>query len=166
MEQMTAIPAVFGLGIGATLVMDVWLAILRWHRVPVMDFALLGRWVGHFPSGTFVHDAIDKAPPIRGERVLGWLLHYGVGIAFAGLMLTVTGKHWLAEPTPGAALLVGVLTVAAPLMIVQPAMGAGLAGRRRAVPTVNMLRSLANHSVFGAGLYLSALVLRELGLRL
>lgn len=163
MEMMTAITAVLGLGIGATLLMDAWLVMLKWRGVPIMDFALLGRWVGHFASGTFVHDAINDATPIRGERILGWALHYGVGVAFAGLLLTVTGKHWLAEPTPGLALLVGVFTVAAPLMIVQPAMGAGLAGRRRGVPTTNILRSLANHVVFGVGLYLSALVLRELG---
>ncbi|WP_462380236.1 DUF2938 family protein [Pseudomonas sp. Marseille-QA0892] len=164
MQMMNAITAVFGLGIGGTLVMDAWLVMLRWRGVPVMDFALLGRWAGHCASGTFVHDAINEATPIRGERALGWALHYGVGIAFAGLLLTFAGRHWLAEPTPGPALLVGVLTVVAPLIIVQPAMGAGLAGRRRGVPTANVLRSLANHAVFGVGLYLSARVLRELGL--
>ena len=38
----------------------------------------------------------------------------------------------------------------------QPAMGAGVAASRTAAPLRNVLRSLVNHTVFGAGLYLAA----------
>ena len=41
----------------------------------------------------------------------------------------------------------------------QPAMGSGFAASRTPTPLKNCLRSLANHTVFGLGLYLSALVI-------
>jgi hypothetical protein len=60
------------------------------------------------------------------------------------------------------ALTVGLLTVAAPFLVMQPAMGAGLAARRTPNPNMSRLRSLATHGVFGAGLYGSAKVLELL----
>ena len=47
-------------------------------------------------------------------------------------------------------------TVAAPWLVMQPAMGAGIASRRTPTPGRNRARSLANHLVFGLGLYLAA----------
>jgi hypothetical protein len=66
------------------------------------------------PQGHFAHASIAQAPPVRGERALGWLF------------------------------------------VMQPAMGSGFAGRRTATPFRNCLRSVANHGVFGAGLYVAA----------
>lgn len=61
------------IGGGATVVMDLWLLLLRrGFGVRTLDYAMLGRWLGHIPGGTFVHANIAKAAPVRGERVLGW----------------------------------------------------------------------------------------------
>jgi hypothetical protein len=68
------------------------------------------------------------------------------------------GSAWVLDPTVGAALMVGVCTVLVPLFVMQPAMGAGFAASRTPTPLKNCLRSLANHTVFGLGLYLSALL--------
>lgn len=151
------------LGAGATLLMDAWLAVLRRAGSPGMDFALLGRWAGHLLlHGRVMHTAIRHAAPLRGELSLGWLLHYAVGIAFAALLLAILGSDWLQTPTPGPALVWGLLTTAAPFLLLQPAMGAGLASSRTATPWRNRLRSLLNHLIFGLGLYLSALLLAAL----
>jgi hypothetical protein len=151
------------IGAGATLLMDLWLAALRRAGSAGMDFALLGRWTGHLlRHGRVMHKAIRHAAPLRGEMGLGWLLHYAVGIAFAALLLAYLGRAWLQNPTPGPALIWGLLTTAAPLFLLQPAMGAGLASSRTATPWRNRLRSLLNHLVFGLGLYLSALALAAL----
>jgi hypothetical protein len=40
----------------------------------------------------------------------------------------------------------------------QPAMGAGIASSKTARPVFNSMKSLATHTVFGVGLYLSAVV--------
>ena len=152
------------IGIGATAAMDLWLLLLRRLQVPTLDFALLGRWAAHAARGRWRHEAIALAAPVRGERALGWLVHYAVGIGFAGLLVALAGLAWMREPRLLPALAVGLATVAAPLLILQPAMGAGIAGSRTAAPLRNGLRSIANHAVFGAGLYLAA-VLLDGGLR-
>ncbi|MNC66300.1 hypothetical protein D3C75_1166860 [compost metagenome] len=46
-----------------------------------------------------------------------------------------------------------------PLFAIQPAMGSGFAAARTPTPLKNCLRSVANHAVFGLGLYLSAVLL-------
>lgn len=149
-------------GVGATVVMDLWLALLRRLGVPTLDFALLGRWAGHLSRGRFRHDGIARSPRIRNEEAIGWLVHYAVGIAFAGLLAAVVGTAWMESPTVLPALVVGAATVVAPLFVLQPAMGAGFASSRTAAPLRNCLRSLANHSVFGAGLYLAAATIQQM----
>ena len=145
------------IGIGATAVMDLWLTLLKAIGVPTLNFALLGRWVGHMPRGRWVHDGIAKAAPVRGELALGWAAHYGTGIAFAALLVVVAGPHWRHAPTLLPALYLGIGTVIVPLFVMQPAMGAGVASSRTKTPALNCLKSLANHTVFGLGLYAAAL---------
>lgn len=150
-------------GAGATAVLDAWLLLLQRLGIPTMNFALLGRWVGHGLRGRWRHAAMARAAPVRGERGLGWLVHYLVGIAFAALLAALSGG-WLRAPTLWPALAFGVGTVAVPLFVMQPAMGLGFAARKTPAPLRNCTRSLANHAVFGAGLYLAAAVLQRIGL--
>jgi hypothetical protein len=146
------------IGAGATLAMDAWAALLRRIGVPSLNLAFLGRWVGHLPKGRLMHESIARAAPIEGERALGWATHYAIGISFAGLLLATCGLDWAHAPTPMPALLIGIVTVAAPLLVLQPALGAGIASRKTATPLLNSLKSLATHVVFGMGLYLAARV--------
>ena len=123
---------------------------------------MVGRWAGHLGRGKLAHSSIGKAQPIAGERPLGWLIHYAVGIAFAGLLVGVAGAAWLHDPTWLPALAVGTATVVFPYFVMQPAMGAGIAASRTPAPWKNRLRSLLTHAIFGIGLYLSAAFLRLL----
>lgn len=152
-------PLAMLIGIGATAVMDAWLLLLKHLGVSTLNFAFIGRWVGHLLRGQFAHAAIAKAAPIRGELAWGWLTHYAVGVAFATVLVGLQGADWVRSPTLLPALAVGVCTVAAPLLVMQPAMGSGFAASRTPTPLKNCLRSLANHTVFGFGLYLSALAI-------
>ena len=158
MSLPQTLPTVVLVGLGATAVMDLWLLLLARLGVPFGGFAAVGRWVGHMRRGTFVHASIARAHPIRGEAALGWATHYAVGIGFATLLVGLFGAGWLAAPTPLPALAVGLATVVMPLLVMQPAMGAGIASSRTPTPLKNSLRSVANHTVFGAGLYLAASV--------
>lgn len=151
------------IGIGATAVMDLWLMALRRMGVPTLNFAFIGRWVGHLFRGRWAHAAISKAEPIPGELAWGWFTHYAVGVAFATLLVLLQGAVWAMHPTPLPAVAVGMFTVLVPLLIVQPAMGAGLASSKTPTPLKNCLRSLANHTVFGVGLYLSAVLVAAIG---
>lgn len=143
-------------GIGATAFMDAWLLLQRRMGLPSASFALVGRWVAGMPQGQFVHVAIAQAPPQRFELALGWLIHYAVGIAYTALLVAAQGDPWLQQPTYGPALACGLVTVLVPLFVMQPAMGAGFAATKTSAPLKNALRSLANHAVFGSGLYVAA----------
>lgn len=151
------------LGLLATALLDLaqWL-LARGLGWPASSFGLLGRWVGHMGRGRFLHPAIARAQPLRHELALGWALHYLVGLAFGLLLLALSGPAWLARPTLGPALGVGLVTVLLPLGLMQPAMGAGFAASRTPTPLRNVLRSLLNHLLFGLGLYAAALALAPL----
>lgn len=145
------------IGVGATLLMDVWALLLRRAGVPSLNLALLGRWVGHVFRGRVRHTRIASAAPIRGERWIGWIAHYAIGITFSALLLRTFGLEWAGAPTVMPALGTGILTVVAPLFILQPGMGAGIASRKTPTPVFNSLKSLITHTVFGLGMYLAAL---------
>lgn len=145
------------IGIGATVVMDVWALLLRQVGIPSLNFAFLGRWIGHLPQGRWRHDNIAAAAPVRGERLIGWGAHYSIGVTFAALLLSLFGLKWARSPSLLPALGIGIATVAAPLLVLQPAMGAGIASSKTPTPVFNSLKSLVTHTVYGAGLYLAAL---------
>ena len=148
------------IGMGGALVMDLWaLVARRAFGIRGLDYALLGRWIGHFPRGRFFHRPIAAAAPVAGERPLGWAAHYSIGIAFAFLLLAIWGLEWTHAPAIGPALAVGLGTIVAPWFVMQPAMGAGLAGSRTPNPAATRLRNLATHAAYGIGLYASAVVL-------
>jgi len=148
------------IGIGGSLLIDAWSLVLRRvFGVTTLDYAMLGRWIGHFRRGQFAHKRIGAAEPVRGEQLLGWAAHYGIGIAFAFLLLAIAGRSWAETPTIAPALLVGFATVLAPWLVMQPAFGAGIAGSKSANPRAGRLRNLGTHFVYGVGLYGSAVLL-------
>lgn len=150
------------IGIGATAVMDLWLWCLTRAGLPALNFAFIGRWVGHVLRGRWSHEAIAEATPVQGELALGWLTHYAVGMAFAAVLASLYGMAWVHGPSLLPALCVGLGSVVAPLFIMQPAMGAGVASCKTATPLKNCLKSVANHAVFGLGLYLAAAALEQI----
>lgn len=143
-------------GAGATLTMDIWGATLKRIGIPSLNFAFLGRWLGHLSRGRFIHESIAGTAPVRGELWIGWCAHYSIGITFAALLLTLFGLQWGRCPTLAPALFVGVATVVAPWFVLQPGLGAGIASRKTKAPMFNALKSLVSHTVFGFGLFLSA----------
>ena len=148
------------MGVAGAASMDAWSLLLRRRfGIATLDYALLGRWIGHLPRGRFVHPRIAAASPIPGERPLGWLAHYAIGIAFAVPVVLVGGAAWTHSPTIWLPLLVGLGTIVAPWFVMQPAMGAGVAGARTPNPTATRLRNLASHTVYGIGLWLAAMLL-------
>lgn len=145
------------IGMAATAVLDVWIALLkRTFSTPSRSWALVGRWVGHFPRGRFVHESIAKATPVRHELALGWVFHYFVGALYGLLLVAVGGFEWAREPTLLPALVVSWLMLVAPFFLMDPAMGGGIAASKSPNPTAARLRGLMNHTVYGVALYAAA----------
>ncbi len=157
------IPGAVAIGMGATLVMDLWnLLLKRTFGIPSLNYCLLGRWVRHMPGGTLRHASIAAAPPKPLECTAGWIAHYTIGVVFALVFVVLTSGDWLARPTALPALLYGIGTVVFPFFIMQPSFGLGMAASRTPNPTQARLKSLVTHLVFGFGLYLCALGLSYL----
>ena len=141
-------------GMGATVLTDLWaIARQRAFNIPPPNYGLVGRWLAHLARGRFRHESIAASSAVYGERIIGWTAHYVIGIAFAALLLGVWGLGWIRHPTIGPALVVGIVTVAAPFLVMQPGMGAGVAASRTARPAAARLQSLMTHAIFGLGLY-------------
>lgn len=140
-------------GTGATLVMDSWsLFQKRVLKIPPLNYALVGRWILGMPHGKFRHHTILSTSPVRGEYLTGWVFHYLTGILFAivpRLLSSISGFH---EPSLIAGILTGLLTLIAPFLILQPALGFGIAASRTPRPWLARLMSLLTHLAYGTGL--------------
>lgn len=141
-------------GLGATALIDLWaLARRRLFGVALPDYGMVGRWLGHMPRGRFLHPAIRSASPVPGELLIGWGVHYLIGVAFAGLLALIWGAAWFELPSIWPALAIGIATVAAPFLLMQPGLGLGIAARFSPKPWSTRLHSLVTHTLFGIGLY-------------
>jgi hypothetical protein len=159
---MSVVLAVIYTGMGATAVMDAWGAIRkRLLGIPPADYAMVGRWIGHMAHGAFRHDRIAAAAPVPAERVIGWIVHYAIGVMFAAGLIWIVGSEWLRKPTLAPALAFGIATVATPFLFMQPGMGAGIAASRTPKPWSARLHSLITHAVFGFGLWATAFALHN-----
>ncbi len=147
--------------VGATIVMDIYAIILKhFFSIKSLDYGCLGRRIGHFFRGQFYHKNITQTTSLKGEKVIGWITHYLIGITFSALLIFIWGIEWTQNPTIFPALIVGILTVAAPFFIMQPAFGLGIAASKTPNPKVARIKSLLTHTVYGLELYLSALLLK------
>jgi hypothetical protein len=147
-------------GIGATLILDLWgLFLRRAFNISTLNFCLVGRWLLYMPAGTFKHKSIAAAPGKAWECALGWITHYSIGAAFALILVVLASPKWLQQPTLLPALLWGIATVVMPFFVMQPAFGLGVAASKTPNPTQARIRSLMSHTIFGLGLYISAAVL-------
>ena len=146
------------IGLGATLVMDMWnLFLKRTFGIPLLNYCLLGRWLRHMPGGTLRHSSITDAAQKPFECAVGRVAHYTIGVVLALVFVVLTSGDWLARPTVPPALLYGIATVVFPFFIMQPSLGLGIAASRTPNPTQARLKSLATHTVFGVGLYVCGL---------
>ena len=151
------------IGLGATLTTDLWALFLkRAFKITSPNYCLVGRWIRYIPEGIFTHSNISSTPPKSTECTIGWIAHYMIGITFAIIFVAFVGDNWLQHPTLIPAIAFGVITVLMPFFIMQPSFGLGFAASKMSNPSQARLRSLMNHTVFGAGLYLFALLVNWL----
>jgi hypothetical protein len=143
-------------GAGATAWTDLWALVRRrMFGTPLPNFGLVGRWIAQLARGRFRAVPIAGVPPVRAERAIGWSAHYLIGMAFALLLPAFWGRNWMQHPTLLPALIVGIVTVAAPFLVMQPAMGLRPSAAAR-------LHSLGLHAMFGLGQYLAGRVVSSL----
>src|SRR5690606_12536773 len=116
------------IGIGATIVMDLWallLAAMPGQARP--NWGLVGRWFWHLRYGRIFHDDISSSAPYKHEVALGWIGHYAVGILYGVIFAIYGGAEWFSDPVFFPVWIFGILTVSAGWVLLQPGPGIGWA---------------------------------------
>ena len=99
MEASDVLGAI-AIGIGATLVMDLWnLFLKRAFSILSLNYCLLGRWLRHMLVGKFRHASITAASQRPFECTLGWIAHYAFGVMLAVAFVAFASGEWLVRPT-------------------------------------------------------------------
>jgi hypothetical protein len=141
--------------------MDIWAIVLaKATGGSLPNWAPVGRWFWHLGKGKVFHDDIGKAAPYEHELALGWIGHYAVGILYGILLVLIAGSGWLAEPTFLPAWIWAIVTVGAGWFLLQPGLGIGWAASKTPNPAKVRFLNLVSHTVFGFGLYATALIIR------
>ena len=141
-------------GAVATAMIDVWQIVSKaLFGIPRTNWAMVGRWFAHLPRGVVFHDSIAQAEPVRGELAIGWIAHYGVGIAYAAIYLALPLIGVIDGPAFGSAMAFALVTIFAGWLLLQPGMGAGWFASRTPNPMASRAIGVTNHVFFGLGLY-------------
>ena len=148
------------IGVIGTLAMDVWALILnKGFNVHTTNWGMVGRWFGHMPRGVFIHLPITESEPVACEKLIGWGMHYAIGIFYGLLYLYIILELMSSTPTFLSALTFALATLIAPWFILQPGLGVGVLARKAPQPYALRLISVSMHTVFGCGLYLGCYML-------
>ncbi len=98
------------IGTIATIGMDIWAAVVKYvFRLPTADWAMVGRWFGHMPRGTFAHHPISDTAPIPNELVIGWIAHYITGLVYGLAYLYIVQVLLTSGPSLISALVFGLV---------------------------------------------------------
>lgn len=149
----------------ATLTMDI-LATLskRFGFLDGVSYTLIGRWVGALFRGNFLHRCILNSKPVTGERGIGLLAHYAIGMGL-GVFYFVLLSMLDLSPNQGLfAFAYGTATSLLPWFILFPACGFSLFGHNGPPGSRLFRTSLANHAFFGLGLALAVSILPNVGI--
>ncbi|MGH1414994.1 MAG: DUF2938 family protein [Pelagimonas sp.] len=143
-------------GLGATAFMDV----VAWGKARLtgifgLDYALVGRWIGHWGHGKFAHASIMTSARIQGEKPLGWGAHYLIGAGFALCLGLIVGIEVALVPSVWLHVGFGIATVAMPFLIMMPCFGFGFFASRTPTPPLARVRSLFAHFSYGIGHYVA-----------
>lgn len=147
------------MGLGATLAMDLWaLAMNRICGVGLPNWGNVGRWTVQVGRGKVFHDDINLVAPVQGEVQIGWAFHYVVGLIYGVILALIMGPNWLLAPTFLPAWIFAIMTIGAGWFILQPGLGIGFAASKTPSPWTVRGLGLVAHTVFGIGLWVTAVL--------
>lgn len=152
-------------GVVATLVMDLWNLVLYFTFGISLDWSLMGRWIGNMFQGNFFLYGLEKAPAIKNEALIGWLVHYTVGTVYGICFLLFCYKVIHKKPRFIYALIVALVFMVMPFLVYQPAIGMGYFASHASDPDFVRMITVSMHLSFGVGLYLAYRILKHFHLR-
>ena len=141
-------------GVASTMTMDVLGSLSR--KVGLAAGAngqWVGRWYLGMARGQFVHANIADSPEQAGERRAALIGHYLIGIALAVLYVVAASVLGVTPGSFAVAVGYGLATCVFPWLLVYPALGFGMFGRKGPPELRLFTSSLLNHFFYGVGLW-------------
>jgi len=142
-------------GVGSTILLDLWVTLVeKATSIPPTNWGIVGRWIIGIPNGHWTLDTSVNHEPTVTEKVLGWLFHYIVGIAYAVLIILLFGAGFIDSPSIMPVIIVGlILSTLAGLAILMPALGGGFMGRLIPNWFATFIYLVIAHAIFAIGQY-------------
>ena len=155
---------ILAVGAVATAASDIWQQVQRpLTGIPEANWPVTGRWVLGWREGRMYDPAIGTRPSLTGEAAVGWGFHYLIGVIYGAIYLGFVYYVANTIPTLLNGLIFGLVTLAAPFLLMKPALGGGLFGLKAPNPGKGMFLSITAHAMFGVGLYWGELLFQHLG---
>ena len=160
-DMIVSVPIGVGVGIAATVTMDVLGAVAR--RLGLAAGAKgtwVGRWYLGIARGQLVHSDIAAAPELAGEARAAMVGHYLIGIVLSVFYVVVAGLLGVAPSGFVVAVGYGLATCVFPWFLVLPALGFGVFGVKGPPELKLFTSSVLNHLFYGLGLWWSSNLLQ------
>ena len=141
------------IGIASCVIFDLWQRIFqRFTSIPPSNWTIVSRWfIGLISNGRLIANQLSEQPEAKHETLVGWIVHYGVGIFYA-YVFAVLVQIQLIKPTIIDGLLFGIASVVVPWLFFMPALGIGILANRAPNPRLECALALMMHSIFGLSL--------------
>ena len=97
-------------------------------------------------------------PEVAGERLIGWVFHYAVGIIYGVAFVIIAGASWVAAPTFLPLWIYAIVTVGFGWFLLHPGLGLGWGASKTPAPWKVRALGLVAHTVFGLGMFAAAVV--------
>lgn len=149
------------IGIGATVIVDIFTFIVSLFTEKSHGIQFIGRWIAYLFKGRVYHNTIIETPPFQNEIIIGWVTQYIIGVLFAFVLILLYSKKWLFNPQFIPALIIGCGTLAFPIFVLQPVLGFGVAFSNITNSERLLIKIISIHIVYGTGLYLTAFILKK-----
>lgn len=144
------------IGIASTIFIDIYALVLKKiFKISSLDFKYVGRWFMTCIEGQIFHSNILQSPEKKGEKWVGWIMHYLIGILFVAFFIQITNVNHHIQPHFIASILFGLFTVFFPFFVMQPCFGFGIASAKLNLSYSLRVKSVMTHLFFGLAIDLS-----------
>jgi hypothetical protein len=143
-------------GIFSCFAMDIWQQLIKaLFSFPASNWGLVGRWFLTFvkSKNPIVLD-IESKDSFKNEKIVGWTLHYCIGIIYAFVFWTLAYSMEILSTTLLDGILFGAISVVVPWFFFLPCMGKGILALNSAKPVLVCMLAFFTHIVFGVAIAL------------
>ena len=152
------------MGTFATYFMDFFAGILAKRKFiyPFISQEAIGRWFLYIFKGKLIHKDINETPELKNEKLWCLISHYLIGIALAGVYLSLESIFPIFQEQIWISLMFGIVTVLFPWFWLLPSTGFGFMASKSSDRALILRTNLVNHTNFGLGLFIWVISIHRL----